>query len=99
MVDVSKPSGLRMPSPAHEFISHENAAKPAAAAVAEVHIQDNKFLRNHRHEPSGPEVAGGIVSLLLWALVFAFGVIFPSDQFRQALNDPGTSSSGWMAPL
>src|SRR5262245_30123136 len=99
MVDVSKPSGLRMPSPAHEIIPHESAAKPAAAAVAEVHIQDSKFVRNHRHEPSGPEVAGGIASLILWALVFAFGVIFPSEVFRTALSGSGTNGPGWMAPL
>jgi len=99
MFDVSKPSGPRMPSPAHEMIPHENAAKPAAAAVAEVHIQESKPLRNTRHEPSGPEVAGGVASLILWALVFAFGVIFPSDVFRAALSDTGTTGPGWMAPL
>jgi hypothetical protein len=38
-----------------------------------------------RHEPSWLEVGSGVAILLVWALVFAIGVVFPSARYRERL--------------
>ncbi|SIO25661.1 hypothetical protein SAMN05444166_3281 [Singulisphaera sp. GP187] len=49
-----------------------------------------------RYEPTTYEIAGGAFSLVLWTFVFAVGIVFPSEPYRNALNGQGATLSNAM---
>jgi len=89
------PPGPHQADPSPPVTTITAGTAPADAAPSEVPPPSGRA----RYEPNRVEIAGGVVLLGLWAVVFGIGNVFPSEPYRNALAGNGTVISNANVPV
>lgn len=96
MVDFANTAGITPPSPpATGPVRGTTTLEAGTALDGSPPTEPPPPDEERRREPGALEIAGGVVLLTAWSLVFGIGIVFPSEPIRDALRGEGATLSSW----
>src|SRR5437868_11369440 len=87
-LQVLEPNASENPPPADPASAQATLSLPTAADQAASNADGPRTIPASIHQPSILETCFGLAVIPLWTVLFASGVIFPSEPYRTRLTNP-----------